>query len=182
MPFNWNIAFLLATTFLCYAIVVPYMPDFEGGGGEGVREPQMHPGNNQCSYVSNTYRCDLLIASCFSLLNVIVHNNCSFSSFLRVRAKKCRISVISRLHDTTLSLWDVPVVNNLIRKKNDNWSNVTVSCSMASSGISSSFNCSAIPLLWPIVSEPCLQPVRKDTEEKNATAGPTGRKNKNNNY
>lgn len=114
--FNWNIAFLLATTFLCYAIVVPYMPDFEGGG-EGVREPQMHPGNNQCSYVSNTYRCDLLITSCFSLLNVIVHSNCSFSSFLRVRTKKCRISVISRLHDTTLSLWDVPVVNNLIRKK-----------------------------------------------------------------
>lgn len=31
--FNWNIAFLLATTFLCYAIVVPYMPDFEGGAG-----------------------------------------------------------------------------------------------------------------------------------------------------
>ena len=31
--FNWNIVFLLATTFLCYAIVVPYMPDFEGGGG-----------------------------------------------------------------------------------------------------------------------------------------------------
>ena len=30
--FNWNIAFLLAPTFLCYAIVVPYMPDFEGGG------------------------------------------------------------------------------------------------------------------------------------------------------
>ena len=29
---NWNIAFLLTTTFLCYAIVVPYMPDFEGGG------------------------------------------------------------------------------------------------------------------------------------------------------
>ena len=118
--FNWNIAFLLATTFLCYAIVVPYMPDFEGGGGgggrgnittnppppppPGEREPQMHPGNNQCSYVSNTYRCDLLITSCFSLLNVIVHSNCSFSSFLRVRAKKCRISVISRLHDTTLSL------------------------------------------------------------------------------
>ena len=61
----------------------------------------MHPGNNQCSYVSNTYRCDLLITSCFSLLNVIVHTNCSFSSFLRVRAKKCRISVISCLHDTT---------------------------------------------------------------------------------
>ena len=77
----------------------------------------MHPGNNQCSYVSNTYRCDLFIASCFSLLNVIVHNNCSFSSFLRVRANECRISVISRLHDTTLSLWVVPVVNNLIRKK-----------------------------------------------------------------
>ena len=77
----------------------------------------MHPGNNQCSYVSNTYRCDLLIASCFSLLNVIVHSNCSFSSFLRVREKKCRISVISRLHNTTISLWDVPVVNNLIRKK-----------------------------------------------------------------
>ena len=78
----------------------------------------MHPlGNNQCSHVSNTYRCDLLIASCFSLLNVTVHSNCSFSSFLRVRAKKCRISVISRLHDTTLSLWDVPVVNDLIRKK-----------------------------------------------------------------
>ena len=33
--FNWNIAFLLATTFLCYAIVVPYMPDFEGAGGGG---------------------------------------------------------------------------------------------------------------------------------------------------
>ena len=33
--FNWNIAFLLATTFLCYAIVVPYMPDFEGWGGGG---------------------------------------------------------------------------------------------------------------------------------------------------
>ena len=34
--FNWNIAFLLATTFLCYAIVVPYMPDFEGERGGGV--------------------------------------------------------------------------------------------------------------------------------------------------
>ena len=31
--------------------------------------------------------------------------------------KKCRISVISRLHETTLSLWDVPVANDLIRKK-----------------------------------------------------------------
>ena len=30
---NWNIAFLLATILLCYAIVVPYMPDFERGGG-----------------------------------------------------------------------------------------------------------------------------------------------------
>ena len=77
----------------------------------------MHPSNNQCSHVSNTYRWDLLIASCFSLLNVIVHSNWSFSSFLRVGANKCRISVISRLHDTTLSLWVVPVVNNLIRKK-----------------------------------------------------------------
>lgn len=35
--FNWNIAFLLATTFLCYAILVPYMPDFEEGGGRGKR-------------------------------------------------------------------------------------------------------------------------------------------------
>ena len=73
----------------------------------------MHPGNNQCSYVRNTYQCDLLIASCFSLLKVIVHNNWSFSSFLWLRTNKCRISVISRLHNTTLSLWVVPVVNNL---------------------------------------------------------------------
>ena len=35
--FNWNTAFLLATTFLCYAILVPYMPDFEEGGGRGKR-------------------------------------------------------------------------------------------------------------------------------------------------
>lgn len=155
----------------------------------------MHPGNNQCSYVSNTYRCDLLITSCFSLLNVIVHTNCSFSSFLRVRAKKCRISVISCLHDTTshyhyemyplLTIYNTEEVvhlNMLHSYLNDNWSKVIVGCSIASSGSSSSFNCSAIPLLWPIVSEPCLHPVWKDTEQKNATAGPKGRKNKNNYY
>ena len=32
---NWNIAFLLVTILLCYAIVVPYMPDFERGEGGG---------------------------------------------------------------------------------------------------------------------------------------------------